>query len=91
MLRKLIMSKNALRAARPDFLSAILQFTYLPSNSIVYFSSHFHANYVRFDGFHRNISYNFLKLMKSVTYVFAQKKCSRKTFFVPKFTFDTIN
>ena len=56
------MSKSALQAARPDFLSAILQFTYVPSDSIVYFSSHSYANYVRFDGCHCNISFNFLKL-----------------------------
>ena len=30
-----------------------------------------YVNHVRFDGFFRNISYNFSKLIKNATYVFA--------------------
>ena len=39
-----------------------------------------YVNYVRFDGFFRNISYNFSKLMKSATYVFAQRKFTKDIF-----------
>ena len=48
-----------------------------------------HVNYVRFDGFFRNVLHSFQHLRKALQ-MFSLKRTSQKTFLTPKFVIDTI-
>ena len=50
----------------------------------------FHVNYMRFNGFLRNVFYSFLNVGKAQQ-TFSLKRSSQKTFLIPIFVIDTIS
>ena len=54
---------------------------------VIGYPRHSPVNYVRFNGFHRNVSYSFQKFCKALQ-TFSLKRSSHRTFLISKFVID---